>query len=108
MLLFSVLCSTLLLLLHLPPPPPPASYHTDPSGTYVKYRCMAIGSGSEGAQTALQEQYKPELSLAEAEVLALATLKQVMEEKVRGCVGGGVREQTGGCGDCSCSSWVRH
>lgn len=44
---------------------------------------MAIGSGSEGAQTALQEAYKPELSLAEAEVLALATLKQVMEEKVR-------------------------
>jgi hypothetical protein len=29
-------------------------YHTDPSGTYVKYRCMAIGSGSEGALTALQ------------------------------------------------------
>ncbi len=33
-------------------------YHTDPSGTYVKYQAMAIGSGSEGAQTALQEQYK--------------------------------------------------
>jgi hypothetical protein len=45
---------------------------------------MAIGSGSEGAQTALQEHYKPELTLAEAEVLALSTLKQVMEEKVRG------------------------
>lgn len=43
---------------------------------------MAIGSGSEGAQTALQEGYKPDMSLADAEVLALATLKQVMEEKV--------------------------
>lgn len=32
----------------------PVLYHTDPSGTYVKYRCMAIGSGSEGALTALQ------------------------------------------------------
>eukprot|EP00879_Flechtneria_rotunda_P008461 GHRR01008864.1.p1 GENE.GHRR01008864.1~~GHRR01008864.1.p1 ORF type:complete len:239 (+),score=59.88 GHRR01008864.1:187-903(+) len=60
----------------------PVLYHTDPSGTYVKYSCMAIGSGSEGAQTALQEQYKKDMSLADAEVLALSTLKQVMEEKV--------------------------
>ena len=43
---------------------------------------MAIGSGSEGANTALQEEYKPELSLEEAETLVLKTLKQVMEEKV--------------------------
>lgn len=43
---------------------------------------MAIGSGSEGAQTTLQEEYKPDVSLKEAEVLALSTLKQVMEEKV--------------------------
>jgi 20S proteasome subunit alpha 5 len=63
-------------------------YHTDPSGTYVKYRCMAIGSGSEGAQTALQEHYKDDITLAEAEVLALTTLKQVMEEKVKGGGGG--------------------
>ena len=64
--------------------PPSRRYHTDPSGTYVKYRCMAIGSGSEGAQTALQEHYRDDMSLAEAEVLALQTLKQVMEEKVGG------------------------
>lgn len=60
----------------------PVLYHTDPSGTYVKYQAKAIGSGSEGAQTALQEEYKKDMSLAEAEVLALKTLKQVMEEKV--------------------------
>jgi hypothetical protein len=30
-----------------------------------------------------QEHFKPEMTLAEAEVLALSTLKQVMEEKVR-------------------------
>lgn len=29
-------------------------FHTDPSGTFVKYEAKAIGSGSEGAQTALQ------------------------------------------------------
>ena len=34
------------------------SFHTDPSGTYVKYEAKAIGSGSEGAQTALQESYR--------------------------------------------------
>ncbi|PNW70545.1 hypothetical protein CHLRE_17g724350v5 [Chlamydomonas reinhardtii] len=62
----------------------PALYHTDPSGTYVKYSAKAIGSGSEGAQSSLQEAFKdkPDMSLAEAEVLALSTLKQVMEEKV--------------------------
>lgn len=29
----------------------------DPSGTYVQYDAKAIGSGSEGAQQALQERY---------------------------------------------------
>lgn len=26
----------------------PVLFHTDPSGTYLKYKAMAIGSGSEG------------------------------------------------------------
>ena len=43
---------------------------------------MAIGSGSEGANTALQEEHRGDLTFAEAEVLVLKTLKQVMEEKV--------------------------
>lgn len=60
----------------------PVLFQTDPSGTYVRYEAKAIGSGSEGAQTALQEGYRKDLTLKEAEVLALSTLKQVMEEKV--------------------------
>eukprot|EP00698_Gefionella_okellyi_P004473 TRINITY_DN14115_c0_g1_i1.p2 TRINITY_DN14115_c0_g1~~TRINITY_DN14115_c0_g1_i1.p2 ORF type:complete len:243 (+),score=65.06 TRINITY_DN14115_c0_g1_i1:25-753(+) len=60
----------------------PALYHTDPSGTYVKFAAKAIGSASEGAQTALQEAYHKSMTLQEAETLALGTLKQVMEEKV--------------------------
>lgn len=36
----------------------PRRFHTDPSGTYVQYEAKAIGSGSEGAQTALQESYR--------------------------------------------------
>ena len=38
---------------------------------------MAIEAGSEGAQTQLQETYSKTMTLAEAEVLALNTLKQV-------------------------------
>mmetsp|Transcript_17044 Transcript_17044/g.50877 ORF Transcript_17044/g.50877 Transcript_17044/m.50877 type:complete len:245 (+) Transcript_17044:232-966(+) len=60
----------------------PVLFHTDPSGMFVKHEARAIGSGSEGAQSALEEGYRRDMTLAEAEVLALATLKQVMEEKV--------------------------
>eukprot|EP00898_Chlorokybus_atmophyticus_P007362 jgi/Chlat1/7627/Chrsp64S07107 len=60
----------------------PCLFHTDPSGTFVQHDAKAIGSGAEGAQTALQESYKKDMTLKEAEVLALSTLKQVMEEKV--------------------------
>eukprot|EP00002_Diphylleia_rotans_P024389 TRINITY_DN4813_c0_g3_i1.p1 TRINITY_DN4813_c0_g3~~TRINITY_DN4813_c0_g3_i1.p1 ORF type:complete len:241 (+),score=62.61 TRINITY_DN4813_c0_g3_i1:77-799(+) len=60
----------------------PALYHTDPSGTYVRYEAKAIGAASEGAQSALQEQYTKTLTLHEAERIALSVLKQVMEEKL--------------------------
>ncbi|KAJ3209801.1 proteasome component pup2 [Clydaea vesicula] len=51
-------------------------------GTYTQYDAKAIGSGSEGAQTELQEQYHKSLTLKEAQSLALKVLKQVMEEKL--------------------------
>ncbi|KAJ3064563.1 proteasome component pup2, partial [Quaeritorhiza haematococci] len=60
----------------------PQLYHADPSGTYTRYDAKAIGSGSEGAQTELQEQFHKSLTLKEAELLALKVLKQVMEEKL--------------------------
>ncbi|CAL5222717.1 g5120 [Coccomyxa viridis] len=60
----------------------PVLYHTDPSGMFVEHDAKAIGSGSEGAQTTLQEEYRKDMTLKEAEVVALSTLKQVMEEKV--------------------------
>ena len=60
----------------------PSLYQTDPSGTYVAYGARAIGAGAEGAQAALQDAWREDLTLAEAESLALSTLKQVMEEKV--------------------------
>ena len=60
----------------------PQLYFADPSGTFVEYKAKAIGSGSEGAQSNLQEMYSDTATLAEAETLALSTLKQVMEEKI--------------------------
>ena len=54
----------------------------DPSGTFVEYSAKAIGSGSEGAQQSLQEKYSASMSLDEAIVLALETLRQVMEDKL--------------------------
>uniref|UniRef100_UPI003980FC80 hypothetical protein n=1 Tax=Salmonella sp. s54836 TaxID=3159673 RepID=UPI003980FC80 len=57
-------------------------FHLDPSGTYIHFDAKAIGSGSEGAQTSLQEIYKKSLSLDEATTHALHILKQVMEEKL--------------------------
>ena len=57
-------------------------YFSDPSGTYVRYKAKAIGAGSEGAQSTLTESYSENMTLEEAETLALNTLKQVMEEKI--------------------------
>jgi len=60
----------------------PQLFHADPSGTLTQYDAKAIGSGSEGAQTELQEQYHKSLTLQEATSLALKVLKAVMEEKI--------------------------
>ena len=58
----------------------PRLFHTDPSGTFIQYDAKAIGSGSEGAQQALQEQYHKSITLKDACKAALTILKQVMEE----------------------------
>jgi len=60
----------------------PHLYHTDPSGTFLRYQAKAIGAGSEGAQTQLENEYHKSLTLHEATLLALQVLKQVMEEKI--------------------------
>jgi 20S proteasome subunit alpha 5 len=60
----------------------PQLFFSDPSGTFVRYKAKAIGAGSEGAQSNLEESYSEAMTLDEAENLALSTLKQVMEEKI--------------------------
>jgi len=60
----------------------PQLFHTDPSGTFMKYQAKAIGSGSDAAQSELQDKYHSQMSLIEAQKLTLSILKQVMEEKL--------------------------
>merc|ERR1740121_820651 len=60
----------------------PVLFNTDPSGTFTKYMACSIGSAQEGATSMLQEQYNQDMSLKEAETLALTVLRQAMEEKL--------------------------
>ncbi|KAG5520739.1 hypothetical protein RHGRI_033351 [Rhododendron griersonianum] len=60
----------------------PSLYYTDPSGTFWQCNAKAIGSGSERADSSLQEQYNKDITLEEAETITLTILKQVIEEKV--------------------------
>lgn len=60
----------------------PVLYHMDPSGTFLQFDAKAIGSGSEGAQSQLQEVFHKSLTLKEACKESLVVLKQVMEEKL--------------------------
>ena len=60
----------------------PVLYHTDSSGTFTRFDAKAIGAGSEGAQTALQEQFHKNLTLLEAETMAITILKQVRARKL--------------------------
>jgi len=60
----------------------PVLFNTDPSGTFTKYMAASIGSAQEGATSMLQEQYNQDMTLLEAETLALTCLRQVMEEKL--------------------------
>ncbi|CAA7042192.1 unnamed protein product [Microthlaspi erraticum] len=55
-------------------------YYTDPCGTFRPCNAEAIGPGSEGADSSLQEQFNQDLSLPEAETIAVPILKQLMDD----------------------------
>lgn len=57
-------------------------YFADPSGTFMKYAAKAIGSATEVAQTQLQDEFKRDMNVDEAQLLAVKILKQVMEDKI--------------------------
>merc|ERR1719161_1012612 len=60
----------------------PVLWNTEPSGTYVKYMACAVGSAQEGATSLLNEQYNKDMTMADAEILAVTILRQVMEDKL--------------------------
>jgi len=56
-------------------------YLTDPSGTYIAYDAVAIGSGSDVVADFLEKSYNPSMSLDDAGALAVAAIYLVSEEK---------------------------
>jgi len=60
----------------------PVLYNTDPSGRFAKCSAWAIGSAQEGALSQLLEQYNKDMTMTEAEILAMTVLRQGMEDKM--------------------------
>ena len=56
-------------------------FMTDPSGTYISYDAIAIGSGSDHVTDFLEKNYKADLSLDDAAVLAAAGIYISSEDK---------------------------
>lgn len=60
----------------------PQLFHTDPSGTFMRYEAHAIGAGAEGAVSMLQEKYARSMGLEAAKALAVRVLGDTMEERL--------------------------
>jgi proteasome alpha subunit len=59
----------------------PQLYLTDPSGTYISYDAIAIGSGSDQVTDFLEKIYKNDLSLEDASVLSAGGIYLSSEDK---------------------------
>lgn len=60
----------------------PQLFHTDPSGSFLRYDAHAIGGGSEGATSVLQEKYNKSMTLDEAIYLVVRVMADAMEAKL--------------------------
>jgi len=56
-------------------------YLTDPSGTFIQYAAIAIGSGSEEVNSFLEKNYNFDMGLEDAASLAIAAINLKTEEK---------------------------
>lgn len=56
-------------------------YLTDPSGTFIKYAAIAIGSGSDEVNSFLEKNYTFDMGLEDAASLAIAAINLKSEEK---------------------------
>jgi len=59
----------------------PSLFLTDPSGTYISYEAIAIGSGSDQVNDFLEKTYTNDLSLDDTGALAVAAIYLSSEEK---------------------------
>ena len=59
----------------------PQLFLTDPSGTYISYDAIAIGSGSDQVTDFLEKTYKNDISLHDAAVLATGAIYLSSEDK---------------------------
>jgi len=59
----------------------PQLFLTDPSGTYISYEAIAIGSGSDQVTDFLEKTYTKDLSLDDASALAVAAIYLSSEDK---------------------------
>ena len=55
-------------------------FETDPSGIITEYKAAAIGSGREDAESILEKEYTPELTLQDAKELAFKALSAASDE----------------------------
>jgi proteasome alpha subunit len=56
-------------------------YLTDPSGTYISYDAVSIGSGADQVTEHLEKFYKKDMSLEDAAALAIESIYLVSEDK---------------------------
>jgi proteasome alpha subunit len=54
---------------------------TDPSGTYIAYDAVAIGSGSDQANDFLEKNFKPDMSLEDTSALAISCIYIASDQK---------------------------
>jgi proteasome alpha subunit len=54
---------------------------TDPSGTYIGYNAIAIGAGSDQVNEFLEKNYRSDMDIKEAAVLAIESIYLVSEDK---------------------------
>ena len=54
---------------------------TDPSGTYIGYNAIAIGAGSDQVNEFLEKNYRSDMNIKEAAVLAIESIYLVSEDK---------------------------
>lgn len=59
----------------------PHIFVTDPSGTYLEYNAIAIGRHSDRVTTFLEKEYVEDISMDVASRLAVAAIREVVEDK---------------------------